>query len=90
MKKLSGFITKQQAKSLIDNHKGYRACKILKFGDKKNDYINLHHCILWGDWFEETDAYGSKSNNRIVVDEFRWEERTPDWILEMNKRYDLK
>lgn len=85
MKKLSGFITKEQADVLIDSHKGCRESKILRFGNKNNDYINIHHCILWGDWFEETDSYGNKSNNRIVVDEFRWEQRTPDWILKMKK-----
>jgi len=78
MVKLSGHISKDQAHLLIDKHKGMIERRIYRHGDIKNNHMDYHHCILWGDWYEETDPYGHKSPNRRVIDEFRWQERTPD------------
>ena len=87
MKKTSGFVTKEQAHLLIEKHKGIIEQRIYAHGDIKNNHMDYHHCILWGDYFEETDHYGNKSWNKLVVDEFRWQERTPDWILKMHNSF---
>lgn len=72
---MSRFIDKQQADILIKNHRGLTESKMIGTNGEKITY----RCILWGDWFEETDAYGHKSQNRIVKDEFFWqEERAKD------------
>lgn len=70
MNNISGHISREKAHLLISSHNGLNERKIIGFG---NEY-NTHKCILWGDWREETDAYGYKSPNRYVVNEFYWQE----------------
>jgi hypothetical protein len=70
MKQTSGYISNEKAHSLISKHEGLNERKIIGFGNE----FNTHHCILWSNWIEETDAYGNKSPNRYVIDEFYWQE----------------
>ena len=70
MKNTSGHISREKAHLLISKHEGLNERRIVGFGKEFNTY----HCILWGDWREEKDCYGYKSQNRVVVDEFYWQE----------------
>ncbi len=75
MKNDKEFVSKEVADVRISTHKSGIERRIVGFGNKTNDFMDTHHCILWGDWFEETDAYGHKSPNRIVKYEFYWQQQ---------------
>ena len=86
MKDTSGYVTKEKAHELIGNHEyGITERVIIRHGNEKNNWMDVHKCILWGDYYQELDSYGYESYNKRVVDEFRWEERTPEWILKNHR-----